>query len=268
MTYRPGFKKQWSDPSGNLDWLNCTMAAGAMALDFDTLGHVDVLPGTLRAVSGDHSGGTGLNSPGLEQAWAHYGQDLHVQTGADFPVMMTALRGYRAVVSQGMYGALPKIYRSPLNSLGFTGAHAVALLPEFQADGDVLMGDPLNDKYIWVSQSALHSFMAALGAHEFGNSSKLFFASSDAHVPVVTDPVDYVHTVQVTAQPYVNIRETASAGSADVGNLAYSAKFKTTHLRRYGGRYIVNGTIRTDWLGFLHNGEEDWVARAYTKVVI
>lgn len=268
MTYRPGFKKQWNDPSGTLDWFNCTMASGAMALDFDTLGHVDVLPGTLRAVSHDSIGGTGLGSPGLETAWAHYGQVLHIQTGADFPVMMTALREYRAVVAQGMYGALPKAYRSPLNSLGFTGPHAVALLPEFQSDGDVLMGDPLNDKYIWVPQSALHTFMAALGSAELGSSSKLFFASSDAHRPVVTDPVPYVHTVEVTASVAVNIRENPTGASADVGDFKHGARFKTTHLRRYGGRYIVNGTMRTDWLGFLHNGETDWVARAYTKVVI
>lgn len=267
MTYRPDFEKQWGDPTTTLDWVNCTMAAGAMALDFDTLGHVDVEPGTLRSHSGDFSGGTGLNSPGLSKAWAYYGQVLHVQTGDDWSSVIAALRAYKGVVLQGMYGALPKAYRSPHNSLGFVGPHGIYLNPEFQPDGDVLMGDPLNDSYIWVPQGALRSFAAALGAAELGSSSKLFFASSDAHKPVVADPVDYVHTVQVTASPYVNIRETASAGAADVGNLAYGAKFKTTHLRRYGGRYIVNGTIRTDWLGFIHNGEEDWIARAYTKVV-
>jgi hypothetical protein len=182
-TYRPGFKRQWSDPSGNLDWFNCTMAAGAMALDFDTLGRVDVLPGTLRSHSGDSHGGTGLNSPGLERAWAYYGQVLHVETGGDFAAVLVALRAFRAVVAQGMYGALPKAYRSKLNSIGFTGPHAVALLPEFNAAGDILMGDPLNDRYIWVPQAAIRSFMAALGAAELGSASKLFFAVSDPHKP-------------------------------------------------------------------------------------
>jgi len=268
MTYRPDFEKQWGDPTTTLDWVNCTMAAGAMALDFDTLGHVDVEPGVLRSHSGDFSGGTSLNSPGLSRAWAYYGQVLHVQTGDDWASVITALRAYKGVVLQGVYGALPKAYRSPLNSLGFVGPHAVYLNPEFQDDGDALMGDPLNDKYVWVPQSALRSFAAALGAAELGSASKLFFATSDSHEPVVTDPVGYAHTVQVTARPYVNVREAPSAGSADVGNLAYGVKFKTTRLRRYGGRYIVNGTIRTDWLGFTHNDEEDWVARAYTKVVV
>lgn len=267
--YRPGFKKQWSDPSGNLDWFNCTMAAGAMALDFDTLGHADVLPGTLRSHSGDSVGGTGLNSPGLERAWAFYGQVLHVETGDDFASVIAALRAYRAVVAQGMYGALPRIYRSKLNSLGFTGPHAAVLLPEFRAsDGATLFGDPLNDRYIWVPQSAVRSFMAALGAAELGSASKLFFATSDPHKPVVTDPVKYAHTVVVTADPFVNIRENPSAGSADVGNLNKGAKVTTTWLRRYGGAYIVGGQKRTDWLGFTHNGETDWIARAYTKVVI
>ena len=266
--YRPKFVRQWSDPTTTLDWLNCTMAAGAMALDFDTLGHYQEWGGELRAACGDKVGGTGLGSPGLEQAWRHYGQRLYVETGDDWAGVMRALKAHRNVVLQGIYGSLPKIYRSKLNSLGFAGPHAVDLNPEFN-DGSILMGDPLNDKWIWVPESALKSFAAALGRKEYGTSSKLFFATSDAHVPVptVTDPVDYVHTVQVTASPYMNIRETASAGAADVGNLAYGAKFKTTHLRRYGGRYVVNGVIRTDWLGFIHNGEEDWVARAYTKVV-
>jgi hypothetical protein len=266
MVYRPDFEKQWSDPTTTLDWYNCTMAAGAMALDFDTLGHVDVEPGTLRKRSGDLSGGTGLGSPGLSRAWAYYGQNLHVETGDDWSGVIGALRAYRGVVLQGMYGALPKQYRSTLNSVGFTGPHAVYVNPEFQADGDALMGDPLNGKYIWVPQSALRSFAAALGASQLGSSSKLFFATTDAHKPAVTDPVAYVHTVQVTADR-LNIRESPSAGSLDVGNLAKGYRLKTTHLRRYGGRYIVNGTIRTDWLGFSHNGETDWIARAYTKIV-
>jgi hypothetical protein len=267
MVYRPRFKKQWNDPSGNLDWLNCTMAAGAMALDFDTLGHANVLPGTLRSHSGDLSGGTGLGDPGLTRAWRYYGQILHVGTGEGWSSVLTSLRAYRGVVLQIMYGALPARYQSPLNSFSFAGPHAVYLNPEFQSDGDILMGDPLNDKFIWVPGSYLRSAAAVLAKDQTGDSTELFWASTDAHKPVVTDPVAYIHTVKVTASPYLNIRESASAGSADVGNLAVGTKVKTTRLRRNGGRYIANGQVRTDWLGFIHNGEEDWIARAYTTVV-
>jgi len=263
--YRPKFKAQWNDPTTTLDWFNCTMTSGAMGLDFDTLGHVDVMGGTLRSHSGDHVGGSNLAA--LEKAWAYYGQDLHVQTGGSWSDVTTDLHNYKGVILQGMYGALPKAYHSTVNSIGFTGAHAIYLNPEFNANGDVLMGDPLNNKFIWVPQAALHSFAAALGAHELGSSSRLFFAASDPHKPVVSDPVPYVHTVRITADPYVNIRETPSAGYAAVGNLNKGVTVKTTHLRRYGGRYIVGGQLRTDWLGFMHNGEEDWIARAYTTVV-
>ncbi len=266
--YRPEFVKQWNDPTTTLDWKNCTMAAGAMALDFDTLGHVQVLGGQLRSVSGDKIGGTGLGSPGLTRAWAHYGQELHVESGDDWAAVMAALRAYRGVVLQGMYGALPKEYRSPLNSLSYRGPHGVYLTPEINGSGSILMGDPLNGKFIWVPAGYLHNFASALGAVEYHSSSKLFFATSDPHKPVVTDPVKYAHTVVVTADPYLNIRETPSAGAKDVGNLKKGAKIKTTWLRRQGGRYIVNGTMRTDWLGFTHDGETDWIARAYTKVVI
>lgn len=267
MVYRPHFKKQWSDPSGSLDWFNCTMAAGAMALDFDTLGHINVLPGTLRSHSGDWSGGTQLGDPGLTRAWNYYGQTLHVGTGAGWTAVMLALRQSRGVVLQIMYGALPEQYRSPLNSLSFRGPHAVYLNPEIQNDGDILMGDPLNDKFIWVPPTYLRSAASVLAKNQTGDSTELFFASSDAHVPVVTDPIPYVHTVKVTASPYVNIRESATASSADVGDLKTGATVKTTKLRRKGGSYVYKGVVRTDWLGFMHNGEEDWIARAYTTVV-
>jgi hypothetical protein len=168
-----------------------------------------------------------------------------------------------------MYGELPARYQSPLNSFSFAGPHAVVLLPEFNSNGDILMGDPLNNKYIFVPQTYLRSFANALGKKELGAASPqdIFYASSDAHKPVVVDPVPYVHTVEVTATT-LNIRETPSASAADVGDLKRGARIKTNYLRRKGGAYTVNGVIRTDWIGFLHNGETDWVARAYTKVIV
>ena len=271
-SYRPKFVQQWNDPTTTLDWFNCTMASGAMVLDFDTLGHVQVMGGTLRSVSGDNVGGTGLGSPGLTQAWRHYGQILQDHVGDTWTDVLVALKQSRAVVLQGMYGKLPAAYQSPLNSLSFTGPHAVALLPEFNAAGDILMGDPLNNKYIWVPQVYLKSFANALGARDLGSSlpQRIFFGASDAHVPappVTPDPVPYVHTVEVTAT-VLNIREEPRGSSKDVGDFRHGARIKTTLLRRKGGAYTVSGVVRTDWLGFLHDGETDWVARAYTKVVV
>ncbi len=229
-------------------------------------GHFQEWGGELRAVSGDNVGGTGLGDPGLTRSWRHYGQTLHVESGDNWDGVMRALRASRNVVLQGIYGALPKTYRTPLNSQSFVGPHAVDLNPEFN-DGKILMGDPLNDKFIWVPEAALKSFAVALGKKDYGSINKLFFATTDPHVPVQADPVKYVHTVVVTADPYLNIRESATAASADVGNLTKGTQIKTLYLRRSGGRYVVNGVVRTDWLGFLHNGETDWVARAYTRVV-
>jgi hypothetical protein len=80
------------------------------------------------------------------------------------------------------------------------------------------------------------------------------------------DPSPYVHTVEVTAST-LNIRESATGASADVGNLPKGTRIKTTHIRRNGGVYTLNGVKRTDWLGFSHNGETDWVARGYTKLI-
>jgi len=269
--YRPKFVKQWNDPTTTLDWFNCTMAAGAMALDYDTLGHVQVMGGQLRNVSGDHVGGTNLNSPGLTTAWAHYGQVLHVHTGLHWDDVMTALKQNRSVVLQGLYSALPKAYRSKVNSLGFGGPHSVELQPEFNANSDILMGDPLNDHFIWVPQAALHAFANALGAAELhaSNPQRIFFATSDAHVPVGTvDPQKYAHKVKVTAKPTLHVRTSPTTTAKTIApDLKTGETVTTTWLRKRGGSYTVNGTIRTDWLGFTRAGHTVWIARGYTTIV-
>jgi hypothetical protein len=269
--YRPNFVHQYDDPTTTLDWFNCTMAAGAMALDFDTLGHIQVLGGQLRSVSGDKIGGTGLGSPGLEQAWKHYGQVLHGHTGLHWDDVMTALKQHRAIVLQGMYSALPKAYHSKINSLNFGGPHAVELQPEFNAAGDILMGDPLNEKFIWVPEAALRAFANALGSHDLGasNPQRIFFAASDAHVPVtVTDPQKYAHKVKVTAKPSLNVRTSPTTTAKTVSpDLHTGDVVTTTWLRKRGGSYTVNGTIRTDWLGFTRAGKTVWIARGYTTIV-
>jgi hypothetical protein len=269
--YRPKFVHQYDDPTTSLDWFNCTMASGAMALDFDTLGHVQVLGGQLRNVSGDKIGGTGLGNPGLTRSWAHYGQVLDVGTGGHFDDVITALKRHRGVILQGLYSALPKAYHSKVNSLGFGGAHAVYLNPEFNTDGYVLMGDPLNDKWIWVPQAALRSFANALGAHEKGahNPQPIFFATSDAHVPVtVVDPQKYVHKVKATAKPTLNVRTSPTTTAKTIApDLKFGEVITTTWLRKRGGAYTVNGTIRSDWLGFTRSGKTVWIARGYTTIV-
>jgi hypothetical protein len=272
MTYRPKFVKQFNDPTTTLDWFNCTMASGAMGLDFDTLGHIRVLGGQLRAVSGDYKGGTGLGDPGLTRAWDHYHQVLHVGSGGHWDDVMHALKAHRGVILQGLYGALPKAYHSPLNSGTFEGPHAVYLNPEFKST-ELLMGDPLNDKFIWVPQIALERYANALGSREYGAShpQKVFYAASDAHVPVVppvTDPVPYKHKVKVTASPTLNVRSGPSAGTPTVSpDLKNGTIVTTTQLRRSGGRYVINGTVRTDWLGFIRDGKTVWIARGYTVLV-
>lgn len=85
--------------------------------------------------------------------------------------------------------------------------------------------------------------------------------------PTPVDPSKYVHTVKVTASPYVNIRATWSAKSADVGNANHDTTISTTQIKRHGGAYIVGGRTRTDWLGFVRNGRTVWVAAGFTKLI-
>ncbi|MGV0985007.1 MAG: C1 family peptidase [Limnohabitans sp.] len=85
--------------------------------------------------------------------------------------------------------------------------------------------------------------------------------------PTPTDPSSYVHTVRVTASPYVNVRRSWSAASADVGNIAKGKTVKTTKIKKAGGVYVVNGVRRRDWLGFVQNGVTRWIARGHTTLV-
>jgi hypothetical protein len=270
--YRPKFVPQYNDPTTTLDWYDCTMASGAMGLDFDTLGHIQVLGGQLRNVSGDTSGGTSFGTPGLTQAWAHYGQVLHVETGHTFDDCINNLKQSRGAMLMGMYSALPLAYHSPLNSHNFGGPHCVYINPEHNSSGEWLMGDPLNDHFIWVPQAALLRYANALGSNQLGASipQRIFFSVTDAHVPAVipTDPKPYVHTVQVTASPTLNVRAQPTTTAAIVAPaLAHGQTIKTTLLRVNGGKYVVGGVVRQDWLGFLRNGKTLWVARGWTKLI-
>jgi hypothetical protein len=41
----------------------------------------------------------------------------------------------------------------------------------------------------------------------------------------------------------------------------------TLRLEKYGGKYMVNGVARTDWLEVKVGTRTGWVARGYTRLV-
>jgi hypothetical protein len=83
----------------------------------------------------------------------------------------------------------------------------------------------------------------------------------------IEHPIPYSHTVEVTARPSLNVRRAPTTASAKVGSLPYGRDVTTTRLEKYGGRYSVNGVVRTDWLEVRAGTRIGWVARGYTRQI-
>jgi hypothetical protein len=86
-------------------------------------------------------------------------------------------------------------------------------------------------------------------------------------VDVIEHPVAYVHVVDVTARPSLNVRRAPTRAAAKVASLAHGRDVVTTRLEKYGGRYTVNGAARTDWLEVKAGARTGWIARGYTRLL-
>jgi hypothetical protein len=86
-------------------------------------------------------------------------------------------------------------------------------------------------------------------------------------VDAIEHPIPYPHTVDVLARPSLNVRKAPTTAAAKVGSLPCGRDVATTRLEKFGGRYIVNGAVRTDWLEVRAGSRTGWVARGYTRLV-
>jgi len=131
-------------------WSNCTMSAGAMVLDFHTLGAVNVWGGDLRHAPSqpDQSGGTDLWD--VQHAWADFGQLLDIRSGAGWASLERDHEDGRAILLTGT-GNVP-------GSATFDGGHAIAVLPETHADGRWLQADPLCSGPEWTDPADLRAW--------------------------------------------------------------------------------------------------------------
>jgi hypothetical protein len=99
----------------------------------------------------------------------------------------------------------------------------------------------------------------------------------DAYVPkingawkaadAIEHPIPYSHTVDVTARPSLNVRKAPTTAAARVASLPHGRDVVTLRLEKYGGRYSVNGAVRTDWLEVKAGTRTGWVARGYTRLL-
>jgi hypothetical protein len=85
-------------------------------------------------------------------------------------------------------------------------------------------------------------------------------------VDAIEHPIPYAHTVDVLARPSLNVRQTPTTAAARVASLPYGRDVTTTRLEKYGGKYAVNGAVRTGWLGVKAGTRTGWIARGYTRL--
>lgn len=63
----------------------------------------------------------------------------------------------------------------------------------------------------------------------------------------------------------LNIRSGPSAGTTDVGTFHRGDTFYSNLLETQGGKYVYSGVTHDEWLGFVKDGKQRWVAKAYCK---
>jgi hypothetical protein len=228
--YRPRHKQQNPDvdpheptsESANAGydhgWSNCTMASGAMALDFHTLGQRDVWAGDLRHAPGqpDMTGGTDLWD--VEKAWAHYGEDLDIRSGDGWAECRADHDEGRALILTGE-GNVP-------GSATFDGAHAIAVLPEVRDNGDWLIADPLSTGPEWVTEASLRTWAERL-------QSSINWARTAAHPPTSGQEAGDL-AINAAAGSTSNIRADVPEGTD---------WFEDANLTKKGGTFSKAATV-------------------------
>lgn len=183
--YRPLFRPQYPDPTTTQDWTNCTMASGAMLLDFHTQGNVQKWGGELRRLQSDQVGGTDIGD--LKVAWYRLGFTLNDRRGRTWADVIVDLKSGRGVVLTGDYDVL--LGRHSCQGT-FNGNHAVYLNPNsFNTDG-IVVGDPLCNAYKRIPISALKAYSEKLGRSVYGSTTpqKIMYATSRAWPDPIVQP--------------------------------------------------------------------------------
>lgn len=171
MTYLPHHRNQFTDPSENRYHphglalarahraSNCTMNAGACALEAHTKGKVNVLGGDLRHHQSDQTGGTDLAD--LRQAWAAYKQLLAVRSGSGWAGVKSAIAEGRGVVLQGDSEA----FAENTCSGKYDGDHAIYISPVSRSVGGTLqwrINDSICPTSRWESAGRIKAYAIKL----------------------------------------------------------------------------------------------------------
>lgn len=198
--YRPIQRKQIGDPTTTLDGSICTLEAGAMALDFHTLGKRQLWGGQLAVHCGKsyaYIAAHGTSIPDVAKAWSYYGYTLINKTRHTFADMVADLKAGRGVLLQGDYDQFSYATKCQKN---FYGPHGVYLNPEFGGASPnsnpefvgmtILLQDPLCGTAKFVLASELRNFAEKFARPILGtqNPQQILYAVTAAHPSVSTPP--------------------------------------------------------------------------------
>lgn len=168
--YLPIFRPQIGDPTTALDAHICNLEAGAMALDWETHGGIQVWGGELIPYLGVGESEIILNGTTqnqLKNAWRHYGKDLNVMNGSPWGAVLKALDEGRCVVLAGDYDIL---VTAGVNCSAFDAGHAILVVPQ-KRKTRWLVADPLCQDYKWIEEEHLEAYADKFGQDTFGIQS-------------------------------------------------------------------------------------------------
>lgn len=154
---------------------------------------------------------------------------------------------------------------SPYRQYSFTGYHEMAIVGVKSGDSpDIAVMDPnygwpdgstgYRPQYIWLPFAIWSvAYKAAGGWAVIADAAK-----------VIPSRRPYVKKCTVTSNG-VNVRTGPGLSYTRVTSLSRGATFISTKIETKGGRYVVNGVTRRDWLAFIRNGRTVWIARAFVR---
>jgi hypothetical protein len=194
MGHRPLFISQRDDPFTTHDFDLCTMACGAMALDYHTEGKIRMRAGQLVAKTSltDRQIDDGTNLFDVAAAWARIAKEqkdpeivLQIRQSTPWTDVQDALRHGRAVILQGNYNVLDDKFTCQAGTMAGNGGHAILLLPETRP-GRILVADPLcptGSDFKFIPEAQLKRF-----AEVFSSPNNVRHANTRAFPPNAPTP--------------------------------------------------------------------------------